>query len=85
MAASIIQHKSFEFALEIIHLYQELIKCNEYVISKQLLRSGTSIGANVEEASAAQSRKDFLAKCQSLPKKREKLDTGYACYNSQKW
>lgn len=62
MAASIIQQKSFEFALEIIYLYQELIECKEYVISKQLLRSGTSIGANVEEASAAQSRKDFLAK-----------------------
>ncbi|MFB2880837.1 four helix bundle protein [Floridanema aerugineum] len=62
MAASIIQQKSFDFALEIIDLYQELIKCKEYVISKQLLRSRTSIGANVEEASAAQSRKDFLAK-----------------------
>jgi len=62
MAESIIQQKSFEFALEIIHLYQELIECKEYVLSKQLLRSGTSIGANVEEASAAQSRKDFLAK-----------------------
>jgi four helix bundle protein len=62
MAESIIQQKSFEFALEIICLYQELIECKEYVLSKQLLRSGTSIGANVEEATAAQSRKDFLAK-----------------------
>lgn len=35
---------------------------NEYILSKQLLRAGTSIGANVEEASAAQSRKDFAAK-----------------------
>ncbi len=62
MAESIIQKKSFEFALEIVHLYQKLIERREYVLSKQLLRSGTSIGANVEEASAGQSRKDFLAK-----------------------
>ena len=62
MAESIIQKKSFEFALEIIRLYQELQDRREYVLSKQLLRSGTSIGANVEEASAGQSRRDFLAK-----------------------
>jgi four helix bundle protein len=62
MAESIIQKKSFEFALEIIQLYRKLQEEREYVISKQLLRYGTSIGANVEEASAGQSRKDFLAK-----------------------
>lgn len=62
MGESIIQQKSFEFALEIIRLYQELKRKGEYVLSKQVLRSGTSIGANVEEASAGQSRKDFLAK-----------------------
>lgn len=62
MAESIIQKKSFEFALEIVRLYRELQDRREYVLSKQLLRSGTSIGANVEEASAAQSRNDFLAK-----------------------
>ncbi|XQQ07093.1 MAG: four helix bundle protein [Leptolyngbya sp. IPPAS B-1204] len=62
MAESIIQQKSFEFALEIIELYRMLQVRKEYVLSKQLLRSGTSIGANVEEASAGQSRKDFLAK-----------------------
>lgn len=39
-----------------------MINKNEYVISKQLLRSGTSIGANVEESTAAQSRKDFISK-----------------------
>ncbi|MCE5198146.1 MAG: four helix bundle protein [Armatimonadota bacterium] len=54
--------KSFKFALDIIRLYGELRDKHEYVISKQLLRSGTSIGANVEEATAAQSRKDFLSK-----------------------
>ncbi|HAZ43441.1 MAG TPA: four helix bundle protein [Cyanobacteria bacterium UBA11371] len=62
MTESIIQNKSFAFALEIIQLYRKLQEQREYVISKQLLRSGTSIGANVEEASAGQSRKDFLAK-----------------------
>jgi four helix bundle protein len=62
MPESIIQRKSFAFALQIIQLYKQLLEQHEYVLSKQLLRSGTSIGANVEEASAGQSRKDFLAK-----------------------
>ncbi len=62
MPAGTIYTKSFEFALTIIELYRALAEQREYVISKQLLRSGTSIGANVEEASAAQSRKDFLSK-----------------------
>ena len=43
-------------------LYRYLIENIEYILSKQILRSGTSIGANVEEAIAAQSRKDFIAK-----------------------
>ena len=59
---SVIRQKSFEFALTIIELYKKLQEQREYVISRQLLRSGTSIGANVEEASAGQSRKDFLSK-----------------------
>ena len=62
MAKSIIQTKSFMFALQIIALYKVLQGQREFVISRQLLRSGTSIGANVEEASAAQSRADFLSK-----------------------
>ncbi|OGU35107.1 MAG: four helix bundle protein [Ignavibacteria bacterium GWB2_35_6b] len=59
---NIILNKSFEFALEIIELYKMLRSNKEYVISKQLLRSGTSIGANVEEATAAQTKKDFITK-----------------------
>ena len=58
-----IEDKSFDFAVRIVNLYrfvQETQK--EYVLSKQLLRSGTSIGANVAEAQHAQSRADFLAK-----------------------
>jgi four helix bundle protein len=59
---SIIRTKSFDFALSVIRLYQALHQRHEYVISTQLLRCGTSIGANVEEATAGQSRKDFLSK-----------------------
>ena len=59
---NIVQEKSFQFALDVIKLYQLLRSQKEYVISKQVLRSGTSIGANVEEASAAQTKKDFITK-----------------------
>lgn len=59
---NIILDKSFEFALQIIELYKQLITEKEFVLSKQLLRSGTSIGANVEESTAAISKKDFTAK-----------------------
>ena len=58
-----IQAKSYAFALRIVKLYQYLHKeKKEYILSKQLLRSGTSIGANIEEAIGGQSRKDFFAK-----------------------
>ena len=67
---------TFNFSLQIIGLYKQLIRENEYVISKQLLRSATSIGANVEEASAAQTKKILLQKCQLHQKKQEKQDTG---------
>ncbi len=59
---NIILEKSFRFSLDIIELYKKMIVQKEFVLSKQLLRSATSIGANVEEAIAAQSRKDFLSK-----------------------
>lgn len=59
---NIVLNKSFDFALEIIELYKILKSKNEFVISKQLLRSGTSIGANVDEATAAQTKKDFTTK-----------------------
>ena len=53
---------SFDFALQIIELYKQLIEKKEFIISKQLLRSSTSLGANIEEAIAGQSRKDFISK-----------------------
>lgn len=59
---SVIQQKTFLFSLKIIKLYTKLQEHREYVLSRQLLRSGTSIGANVAEATAGQSRRDFLAK-----------------------
>jgi four helix bundle protein len=62
MKESIIRNKSFEFSLKIIQLYKKLLNEKEFVISKQLLKSGTSIGANIEEALAGQSKKDFIAK-----------------------
>ncbi len=60
---NIIQTKTYDFAVRTIRLYKHLSATKkEYVLSKQLLRSGTSIGANVEEALGAQTEKDFYAK-----------------------
>ena len=60
---NLIREKTYSFALEIVKLYRYLsIEKKEFVLSKQILRSGTTIGANIEEAQAAQSRKDFLSK-----------------------
>jgi len=58
-----VKDKSYLFALLVVQLVKNLQKgAKEYVLSKQLLRAGTSIGANVEEANAAQTKKDFIAK-----------------------
>ena len=62
MKESIVQEKSFQFSLKIIRLYKKLLIEKEYILSKQLLRSGTSIGANIEEALAGQSKRGFTAK-----------------------
>ena len=59
---SITKLKSYSFALKIIHLAKELQNKKEYIISKQINRSGTSIGAMVEESTGAQSQKDFYHK-----------------------
>ena len=72
MKRNLIQDRTFQFALDIINLYLLMTEKREYVLSKQLLRSGTSIGANVEEALAGQSKKDFLSKMNiSLKETRE--------------
>jgi len=60
---NIIQEKSFAFAVRIVNLYKYLCEeKKEFVLSKQILRSGTSIGANIEESIGGQSDKDFFAK-----------------------
>ncbi|KXK48616.1 MAG: 30S ribosomal protein S23 [Chlorobi bacterium OLB5] len=60
---SIVEEKSYAFALRIIKLYRHLvIEKKEFVLSKQILRCGTSIGANVKEAVQAESRNDFIHK-----------------------
>lgn len=60
---NIIQQKSFAFAVRIINLYKYLNEeKKEFIMSRQVLRSGTSIGANIEEAIGGQSEKDFLSK-----------------------
>jgi four helix bundle protein len=68
-----IQIKSYQFALRVIKLYKYLIEeKKEFILSKQILRSGTSIGANVEEAIGGQSKADFIAKLQiALKESRE--------------
>ena len=59
---NIIKNKSFVFAIEIVTLYKVLVERKEFVLSKQLLRSGTSIGANIRESEHAQSKADFIHK-----------------------
>ena len=60
---NVIKIKSFDFAIEIVSLYKEIsVNKREYIMSKQLLKSGTSIGANVREAEFAQSKPDFISK-----------------------
>ena len=75
MKSNVIQSKSYKFALSIIKVYKILCDQKEFVLSKQLLRSGTSIGANVEEAIGAQTKKDFTAKMSIASK--EARETNY--------
>ena len=66
---SIAKQKSMAFSIRIVRLYQYLRENHkEYVMSKQILRSGTSIGANIAEAVYGSSRKDFAAKLQIAEK-----------------
>lgn len=71
---NIIVDKSFRFALDIV-LYCELLEENKkYVLSKQLLRSGTSIGANVREAQNAESKADFIHKLKLAAKEADETE-----------
>ena len=63
MKENVVADKSFEFAKQIYYLYKYLVEeKKEFILSKQILRSGTSIGANIEESIGGQSKKDFLSK-----------------------
>jgi four helix bundle protein len=63
MKENIVREKSFRFALRIVKTYRQLTEDRrEFVLSKQLLRSGTSVGANIEEAIGGLSEKDFVCK-----------------------
>ena len=63
MKGNVVEDKSFEFAVRIVKLYKLLTtERQEFVMSKQLLRAGTSVGANISEAQQAQSPSDFLSK-----------------------
>ena len=75
MAESLVKQKSYDFALEVIKLCARLKDRKHFELSSQLIRSGTSIGANVEEALAGRSRKDFFAKTSIASK--EARETNY--------
>ncbi len=76
MKENIIKEKTFKFSIRIINCYKYLIDVRkEFVLSKQILRCGTSIGANVEEAIGGQSKKDFVNKISIAYK--ESRETNY--------
>lgn len=63
MKQNIVKSKSFEFAIEVVNLYKSLVeKKKEFVLSNQLLRSGTSVGAMIREAEFAENKADFIHK-----------------------
>lgn len=76
MKESVLREKSYQFALRIVKLYQFMSEeKREFVLSKQILRSGTSIGANIEEGGHAQSKTDFVHKLSIAQK--ESAETNY--------
>ncbi|MFZ6015683.1 MAG: four helix bundle protein [Patescibacteria group bacterium] len=75
MKENIALEKSYKFALQVIRVYLYLVnEKKEFVLSRQLLKSGTSIGANLEEAAGAQSRADFIAKAHIVLKEARETD-----------
>ena len=59
---NVVLEKSFAFSLKVLKVYASLKEQKEYDLARQFLRSGTSIGANIEEAQGAQSKRDFISK-----------------------
>lgn len=76
MKESVLRDKSYKFALRIVKLYKFMADTKkEFILSKQILRAGTSIGANIAEASQAQSKADFISKLSISHK--ESFETDY--------
>lgn len=76
MKESVLRDKSYQFALRIVKLYKFIsTDKKEFVLSKQILRSGTSVGANIEEANQGQSKSDFIHKLSIAQK--ESAETNY--------
>ena len=82
---SIIQEKTFKFSLLIIELYKQLSKIDTNPILRQLLRSATSIGANVNEASAGQTKRDFVMKMAIASKEARETAYWLKLLNESKW
>ena len=75
MPGNLIEEKSFDFAVRIVNLYKHITaEHKEFVLSKQLLRCGTSIGANIAEAQRGQSKADFIAKMSIALKEANETD-----------
>lgn len=74
MTKSPLKTQSYDFALQILFFCRELNAMREYVLAKQLLKSGTSIGANIEESTRAQSKPDFISKLSIAHKEAAETD-----------
>ena len=75
MKESLVYDKAFKFAVRVVNMYKHLSKeQHEYTLSKQVLRSGTSIGANIKEAVQASSKRDFLMKMNIALKEASETD-----------
>ena len=71
---NVILEKSFEFALEIIKYSELLEEHKKYIVARQLLRAGTSIGANIKEAQSCESRADFIHKLKTASKESQETE-----------
>lgn len=84
MKQNVILEKSFEFAFGIVEFSEELENCRKFVIANQILRSGTSIGANINEAQSCESRADFIHKLKIAAKEAHETDYWFSLCNHSK-
>ena len=84
MKENTVLEKSFAFAVRVVNMYKHLtMQEKEFILSKQFLRCGTSIGANVTEAQRAQSKPDFISKMSIALRKLMRWIIGSACYGQR--